>query len=819
MVYLIYELFSGVGFCNQLFSLETAIYLANITNRKLILIIRYPLCHCGSSSWEYGNFIEMFSSDYMQYLPKGIEIHYKAVPLDLQNKINSKSTQHIVFGQRISHLGIIDEDIFNKYNRNLSDSRIVNFLHGRAPYIMNIHTWDKEYIYINESNASRCFYNFLTSDENYLIMSKICHSLTKLKKEFYTVANNMKLPDSYVSFHFRFGDSRHSKQHIDIVAKQKYENIERLVERNKQNKIIIMSDRKDSDILDKLKKKKYSFEFTEQFIKSIPDTELRKAFPKVRDFRVVQFLLQKYICEKSSLFVGYHFSTVSNHIQYMNYINDKPYYYYAEGELKLAPNIHDWVTNGVFGASLSFKQFFRDNVKSDSNRSNTKLITLTNDGYLEMTENLLLSMKKIGIEQTLKIYCIGSKSYDYLRERFPNNEIEKVDVDNQRLSSWVEYRALQNPDTEGKKLWANITSYKMYVINNELIKGNNVIFTDGDIVFEKNPFSYIFDNIDPKLELLIQNDEQVGMTERMCTGFFWMKSNKNTIQITDFKTIRENIDHFQNDQQYLRRFGHKMNHKFFPLDLFPNGKHYREKVPKSPFIIHFNYDVSDHKVRRMKKFNKWYINERDIINPINDNIDYIDKHPITKYLSGKGIKLKQGTICSIKKQEDFIIDYLKNSKLVFTKILEIGFLAGHSANLFLHNIKNSYVTSIDQGKLQSINSGKEYIDAIYPNRHKLIKGDSIDKIKELGKDIFDLILIDGSYDEEIVLQDILLCKKNSHNDTIIIINNAINNKPFIKYWNKGPTNAWNKLTKEKKITTIIQQDFVTGVGLSICKYI
>ena len=36
MKYLIYELFSGVGLCNQLFSLETGIYLANILNRKLI---------------------------------------------------------------------------------------------------------------------------------------------------------------------------------------------------------------------------------------------------------------------------------------------------------------------------------------------------------------------------------------------------------------------------------------------------------------------------------------------------------------------------------------------------------------------------------------------------------------------------------------------------------------------------------------------------------------------------------------------------------------------------------------------------------------
>jgi hypothetical protein len=61
---LIYELFSGVGFCNQLFSLETAIYLSNIMNRKLILIIKWPLCHCGRTSWDYGKFLDFFSDNY-----------------------------------------------------------------------------------------------------------------------------------------------------------------------------------------------------------------------------------------------------------------------------------------------------------------------------------------------------------------------------------------------------------------------------------------------------------------------------------------------------------------------------------------------------------------------------------------------------------------------------------------------------------------------------------------------------------------------------------------------------------------------------------
>ena len=70
MKYLIYELFSGVGLCNQLFSLETGIYLANIFNRKLIIIIRNPLCHCGKSSWDYGYLLNFFNNDFSLFNPE-----------------------------------------------------------------------------------------------------------------------------------------------------------------------------------------------------------------------------------------------------------------------------------------------------------------------------------------------------------------------------------------------------------------------------------------------------------------------------------------------------------------------------------------------------------------------------------------------------------------------------------------------------------------------------------------------------------------------------------------------------------------------------
>lgn len=821
---LIFELFSGVGFCNQLFSFETAIYLANISKRKLILVIRNPLCHCGRSSWDYGGFVELFSSDYQQYLENGIEVYMGnnvSKMSEIQSIINDTTkTQKISFGRKLSHMVLIDKEIFeNVYKNNLSDPGIVKFLHNRSPHIFDVKSWKHENVYMMDSNASRCFYNFITSEKNYSLMSRICLSLTKLKPEFYEALKLLDIPESFMSFHFRFGDVRHDKDSIDKTAEGKYENINVLIKKHMTNvkNILIMSDRSDAKIVENLKKENYHIIFTEDMVENIPEVDLKKLFSKIKNMNVVKFLIQKLICEKSNIFVGYLSSTVSHHIQYTNFVNNKPYIYYVETETKLSTNSEpDWVANNVFGPSIAFKQFFRNNVKNNLHMVNTKLITLTNDGYLELTENLLLSMKKIGIEQILKIYCIGEKCFKYLQEKFPNNEIVKIDTQNNKLNDWIEYKAGQSTDNEGKKLWANITSYKMFVINEELLKGNDIIFTDGDIVFEKNPFTYILEQLDDKIELLVQNDEQMGQKENMCTGFFWLKSNPNTIKITDFKSITDNIDSFRNDQQYMRCYANKMNHKYLPLDLFPNGKHYRDKKPESPYIIHFNYDVSQHKIRRMKIFNKWYIDSKNEINPINDNNLYIDKHPITKYLTAKNISLRQGTICNVKETEEFMFQFLKEWKLEIKSILEIGFLAGHSADLFLKTLPQSHVTSIEEGKLQSVNAGKEYIDLIHPGRHTLIKGSSSEQLLNLDKS-FDLIFIDGSFKEEDVYQDVILCQKYMHKDTILIINNVIQQKSLTKYWNAGPTSVWRKITNNKSFESIVQKDFGKGIGIAISR--
>ena len=266
------------------------------------------------------------------------------------------------------------------------------------------------------------------------------------------------------------------------------------------------------------------------------------------------FLIEKYICEESDIFIGSEGSTVSNQIQYVRHIKGKSCNFYINKQLHFEPNQCSWKLNNIGATGIGWKVYFKDNVYDSF--STTNMITLTNDGYIHYTQNLLVSMRRLGIETLMTIYCLGEKSFKFFKSEYPKNTVIALDCD-KSAHRYTEYKAIQNKDEVGKRKWAELTSYKYAAINKELRNRKNVIFVDGDIVFEKDPIPVLKNLVirNPNTELFIQNDSP-KVTDRkcMCTGFFWMKSCPNTISITDFETIRRDLDSFQNDQQYLRKF-------------------------------------------------------------------------------------------------------------------------------------------------------------------------------------------------------------------------------------------------------------------------
>ena len=410
MKYLIYELFSGVGFCNQLFSLETAIYLANITDRKLILLVRNPLCHCGRASWDYGKFLDFFSDDYKIFLPHGLEVYYGAIPSDI-NKIlqDNNKCHHIKYSNRFSQIVIVDKNLDSSSN----ETDIKNFLGQRNKSNIDVNDYDNQYIFINQSNASRCFYNFYTTLDNYKLMSNICYSLTKLNIKFYKIIYNTSLPDSYISIHLRLGDVKYNTNQINITSKRYTSNIETIIKNfcNNNETIVIMCDRKDADLLDILKK-----QYTILFSDLCYNKEMIKSnFTEIKNLNVVKFLCEKIICEKANTFIGYENSTVSNHINYVNFLNNKPSNIYTSRILKHGN--YSWNINNSFGGSIGFSLFFKDNIYNLSSKYYIKFI---NEKYVNKKNKKIISFCLYGIkdERNLK--------RDFLKGLYVNYELAKT---------------------------------------------------------------------------------------------------------------------------------------------------------------------------------------------------------------------------------------------------------------------------------------------------------------------------------------------------------------------------------------------------------
>lgn len=149
--------------------------------------------------------------------------------------------------------------------------------------------------------------------------------------------------------------------------------------------------------------------------------------------------------------------------------------------------------------------------------------------------------------------------------------------------------------------------------------------------------------------------------------------------------------------------------------------------------------------------------------------------------------------------------------------MEIGFNAGHSAELFLSSNKNINLVSFDIGHHAYVNLGKEFIDKTYPNRHTLIIGDSLSTVPEYFKKEnkkFDLIFIDGGHDYNNAKGDMLNCKNLAHDKTIVVLDDTMNNENWIKSWNIGPNRAWEEAKNWNIINEIGSSDFSLGRGQS-----
>lgn len=194
--------------------------------------------------------------------------------------------------------------------------------------------------------------------------------------------------------------------------------------------------------------------------------------------------------------------------------------------------------------------------------------------------------------------------------------------------------------------------------------------------------------------------------------------------------------------------------------------------------------------------------------------------PITEYLNSKGFVKFEGYCQLVNQQVDDLIKLTQNGK---KRVLEIGFNAGHSAEVFLKNNKELELVSFDLGSHEYVKTAKDFIEMTYPGRHTLILGDSkktVPQYLEENKNVkFDFIFIDGGHDYETAKADIENCFHFAHDYTIVALDDTMFKSEWMKGWNVGPTKVWQEKIAQKKIIEFERKNYEEGIGMSWGKYI
>ncbi len=159
-------------------------------------------------------------------------------------------------------------------------------------------------------------------------------------------------------------------------------------------------------------------------------------------------------------------------------------------------------------------------------------------------------------------------------------------------------------------------------------------------------------------------------------------------------------------------------------------------------------------------------------------------------------------------------DLAKNAKTA----IEIGFNAGHSADIILSANPEIKLTSFDIGDHEYIKHAKRYIDFLHPTRHNLVIGDSAITIPKFIESNacadFDLLFIDGDHSYEGALRDLKNCLQMAHDKSIIIMDDTIYKPEWTKSYSIGPTQAWIDAINQGFIVNSLQYTFDELNGIS-----
>jgi len=336
-----------------------------------------------------------------------------------------------------------------------------------------------------------------------------------------------------------------------------------------------------------------------------------------------------------------------------------------------------------------------------------------------------------------------------------------------------------------------------------VIQEKYVIIVDDDIIYKP----YMVETFIKEME------QETDVSSFYVYNYNWLRIAQG---VDGFLMKMDKLNHFMKYYDSIKNQDYIHYHDDFYFSYYFYLLNICVKHIHSPHII---YDVHDNTFTDALcnlhgKYSRNNLNDKmfDILNNLhaNGSFDFLKTYlSLTAFLNSKGFHWFEGHSEEVPEQvEDLLL--LTNKPNI--NVMEIGFNAGHSANIFLQN-RSLTLTSFDLGDHDYVMTAKKYIDMVYPNRHTLIIGDSKTTVPEY-KGTFDVIFIDGGHDYNTAKSDLENCFRLSHENTIVIIDDTIFTDGWEKHYTIGPTLVWMQALHLNKIKELNHKDYRDGRGMS-----
>ncbi|XP_030845843.1 UDP-D-xylose:L-fucose alpha-1,3-D-xylosyltransferase-like [Strongylocentrotus purpuratus] len=237
------------------------------------------------------------------------------------------------------------------------------------------------------------------------------------------------------------------------------------------------------------------------------------------------------------------------------------------------------------------------------------ILATTNKAFLDFTENWIESLKRCNVRDHVTIIAEDPSTYEILAKRNDIN-LELLLTSKTNL-----------PDSDlafGSQDYLRLVNKRPNYILRYLQRGTDVLFSDVDTVWLKNPLPFFEDGYDLYFGRDIYDDQT--KPDLVCAGFVYYRATKATIDLIVKWIQRIHARPEIPDQQLLnhllrnRTIRNTLKLKYLDQRQFPNGNDYfnvewREKHANiEPIVVHNNWIKGhDIKIERFKNASMWYL--------------------------------------------------------------------------------------------------------------------------------------------------------------------------------------------------------------------